>query len=110
MNKRITAAALALVGVTTAALGIVVPSTPAHAVYADCNTRLEHRAQTGLDAYRAGAYCYQIGADTKVQAHLVRNGGPDYYSVWFTGTYIWRNTNWATCYAGCHDTYEIDHV
>lgn len=110
MKRRLAAATLALVGVATTTLGVVGQTATAHAAYADCDSTLQHKAQTGLDAYRAGAYCYQVGVDSKVRAQLVRNGGLDAYSVWFTGEYVWRYTAWHTCYAGCTDGYQVADV
>lgn len=107
MRSKFAAAAMAVAGVMTTAVTTVAPVTPAFAAYADCDHALGHRSVTGPDLYRAGAYCYQVGRDSKVRAWLQRDGGPDYYSVWFTGTYIWRYTNWYTCYAGCDDSYQV---
>jgi hypothetical protein len=100
---------LAMVSVlaATAAMSIVTVS-PAGAVGANCISDREKKNHTlQLDEFRAKAYCYSINSDTKVRAKLVRNGGPDYTGVWFTGEYIWRYTGWYTCYSGCWDTYEL---
>lgn len=101
--QRIAAAALA----TAFATGALV-SSPADATSASCKSNIyKKNLDYRTDEYRAGAYCSYVASDTKVRAKLVRNGGPDYTGVWFTGEYIWRYTPWKTCYAGCWDKYEV---
>jgi hypothetical protein len=81
---------------------------PTEAVSASCVSKLETIEHTlYYDDHRAGAYCTSIGSDTMVRAKLVKNGGPDAASVWFTATRVWKYTGWKTCAYGCWDTYEL---
>ena len=98
MRRRIASVILAL----SMMAGTVAVAPPAEALSADCALNLQQiLVSGGLDYFRAGVFCTQIGADTKVRARLARSGGPDYYSVWLISTNTWRYTGWYTCYLGC---------
>lgn len=94
------AAGLALVASAILAVG------PAEAA-TSCESTLQEREQTGLNAFRAGAICTRIDSNRRVRAWLIRDGGPDYYSQYFNRTNVYHFTNWYTCYAGCRDAYQV---
>ena len=101
----------AVVAVLTA-MGIGVPIVaatvaPAWALSGSCSAVRETDSRIGLDAYRTRASCTSLSGDAKARAKLVRDGGPDYTSSWFTTLNKSYYTGWYTCYAGCHATYEI---
>jgi hypothetical protein len=94
------------------AMGIGLPvvaatTTPAWAAWGNCGATRETRAQPGLDSYRARASCSSLSSDGKARAKLVRYGGPDYTSSWFTTLNKYYYTGWFTCYAGCHAAHEV---
>lgn len=81
---------------------------PTSAVSASCSSKLETKEHTFYyDDHRAGAYCTSIASDTMARAKLVKTGGPDAASVWFTATRVWKYTGWKTCAYGCWDTFEL---
>ena len=95
------------------ALGLAVPvsvgvaSSPACALSGACSATRETKSQVGLDAYRTRASCSSLSGDARARAKLIRRGGPDYYSSWFTTLNKSYYTNYYTCYLGCSATYEI---
>lgn len=99
-----------------AIFALVVPSAvllgaaPASAIGGNCESKLEKRTSTTPDTFRALARCSSLNNDTKARAKLIRDGGPDYTSAWFTTLNRWYATGWYTCYAGCTDTVELSHL
>lgn len=100
-----TSAVIATAALASATVLATAPS--ASAVSASCTAVKQTDSQVGLDAHRARVICSSIASDTKVRAKLVRNGAVDYTSSWFTTKGKYYYTAWASCYAGCHATYEV---
>jgi len=86
---------------------VAVSSTVAWAISGSCQAHRETDEQWGLDAYRSRASCSSLSGDAKARAKLIRDGGPDYFSSYFTTLNKNYYTGWYTCYAGCSATYEI---
>ncbi|WP_454860193.1 hypothetical protein [Promicromonospora soli] len=42
-----------------------------------------------------------------MRAQLIRDGGPDYFSSYFTTENKGYATGWYTCYAGCTAGYQV---
>lgn len=102
---------VAIAVLTTMGVGVPIlaaTTAPAWAISGSCSAVRETDSQIGLDAYRARASCSSLSGDAKARAKLVRDGGPDYTSSWFTTLNKSYYTGWYTCYLGCHATYEID--
>lgn len=81
--------------------GAVALSAPANAS-GTCTHAKQTRAQTGLDAHRVVASCSWIAYDYKAKGTLVRSGGPDYSTQWFTRLNTAYVSGYHTCYLGCH--------
>lgn len=92
-------------------LAVSITATTATAFGGNCSAVKQTQAvRWGLDNHRARAICSSIQGDTKARATLVRNGGPDYHSVWFTTTNRYYYTGWYTCYAGCSARVSLERV
>lgn len=86
-----------------------VAAAPAAA--SNCSSALHKKVvDLGRDHFRASATCSSISGDHKVRAKLIRDGGPDYHSSWFTTENKRYYTSWYTCYAGCRAGYEVAHI
>ncbi len=93
-------------GLMAVSAGVSVAAAPAFAT--TCSSDKERdEVPLDLDKFRATASCSTINASHKVRAKLIRDGGPDYESSWFTTENKTYRTSWVTCYAGCSDSYEI---
>ncbi len=89
--------------------GLVATATPASAT--NCNDyRSSQSSGLGYNEYRARATCSQIDGNRKVRAALIRSGGPDYYSQYFTRLNVSYYTGWYSCYAGCNSGYQVANV
>jgi len=98
-----------MVVATVAVGGVAVTAGPAYAA-TSCDDAREQKSQVGLDAYRAKTKCSSIQTNYKVRAKLIRNGGPDYTSQWFTQLNVWYYSGWYTCYQGCSAGHETAPV
>jgi hypothetical protein len=91
-------------GLMVLTAGVAMAAAPASAT--SCNSWLNEKEVTGLNQFQAGAQCSDIDGDRKVRAQLVRDGGPDYFSSYFTTENKAYRTSYYTCYAGCTDAWQ----
>lgn len=103
IRSKLTIAAFGVALLTSSAVALGESAAAA----STCSSILQEQDQPGLNAFRAGARCSRIDANRKVRAWLVRDGGPDYYSQYFTRTNTYYYSGWYTCYLGCHDSYQV---
>lgn len=101
----------ALVCTTVACAGaLIIAATPVSAAeppaYTSCSDLRQTKSVVGPDVYRARTDCSSIQNGYKERAKLVRSGGLDYTSVWFTELNAYYYTGWYTCVAGCYATHE----
>lgn len=104
---------LAAAGATASLLAggaVVVTVAPANAVGGNCSATRQMREVVGPNEYRSRASCSSLQGDTRARAQLNRDGGPDYFSSWFTRLNTYYYTGYYSCYSGCSATYQIDHV
>ncbi|WP_161965037.1 hypothetical protein [Ornithinimicrobium cerasi] len=106
-RRKITSFALAAM-LTSGAVSLA--TLPAQAVGGNCSAVKQTEAKFGPDSHRARANCASLQGDSKARGTLVRNGGPDYHTSWFTTTGKYYYTGWYTCYAGCSARVQIEHV
>lgn len=92
-------------------VGVTLATAPATAVGGNCSAvRQTQERSWDLDLHRARANCTSLQGDSKARGTLVRDGGPDYHTSWFTTTNKYYYTGWYTCYAGCSARVQIEHV
>lgn len=95
------------IGLLVVAGGAYLNTAPAAAVGGSCRDYLSRYSRTGLDQYAARSTCSSLEGDSKARAVLVRDGGPDYYSDWFTRLDTSYYTKKYTCYIDCHSDTQI---
>ncbi|GHH76458.1 hypothetical protein [Promicromonospora soli] len=93
-------------GLMVLTAGVTMAAAPASAT--SCSSHLDREDRpNALDGFRAGASCSDINGNHKVRAQLIRDGGTDNESSWFTTENKTYHTVWTTCYLGCDDDYEV---
>ncbi len=99
---------VALAIAATATLG---PAMPAYAVGGNCTSAVEHRSQTGFDAYRVRASCSSLQSDSKARGALDFAAAVDTFTPYFTALNTSYYSDWINAYPGPRGSYtEVRHV
>lgn len=106
LKKGLAALMTSLLLLAGAATFSAAPATAA----GTCTHNQQTREQIGPDAHRVVASCSWIAYNYKARGNLVRRGGPDYHTQWFTRLNTAYYSGFYTCYAGCWTSAETRPV
>jgi hypothetical protein len=108
LKKHIASVAVAAL---LASAGFTLALAPASAVGGNCSAiKQKQEVSWDLDRHRVRAFCSSLQGDSKARGTLVRNGGPDVHTSWFTTKNKYYYSAWGNCYAGCSTRVQIEHV